>query len=60
MSTILREWVAVHSAPQLPCTDLLLNGKPTAARSTRQLELPPLLKHKLAEAYNESQVQRAC
>ena len=42
MSTITREWVALHSVQDLKFQDILLSGKTSAARRTSKLLIPPV------------------
>ncbi|KAI7846383.1 hypothetical protein COHA_000094 [Chlorella ohadii] len=57
MSTIMREWAAIHCIAHMPLREVLLTAKPSqsllAARG--KLEVPPLMRQQMQKTYNESQ-----
>ena len=53
MSTIAREWLALHAFPGLPFAHAILSGKPAVAgRARSSWELPAPLEKSMAAAYN--------
>lgn len=59
MSTIMREWAALHCLAHMPLRDVLLSAQPSqsllAARG--KLEVPPQMRVAMDKAYNESQMK---
>ncbi|KAL4448164.1 hypothetical protein ABPG75_005383 [Micractinium tetrahymenae] len=59
MSTIMREWAALHCIGHLPLREVLLSAKPSqsllAARG--KLEVPPQMKASMQKTYNDSQMK---
>ncbi|PRW45131.1 putative helicase MAGATAMA 3 [Chlorella sorokiniana] len=58
MSTIMREWAAIHCIAHMPLREVLLTAKPSqsllAARG--KLEVPPSMRAQMEKTYNESQM----
>jgi senataxin len=61
MSTIFREWNAIHCLPFGPLRSVILTGKPSASqlseRNVSKLEVPPRMRAVMEKQYNESQMQ---
>lgn len=59
LSTILREWSAIHSLPQGPIKDVIMTGHPTASvlKGLAQLEAPPRMRAVMEKVYNSSQME---
>ncbi|KAL4853029.1 putative helicase MAGATAMA 3 [Chlorella vulgaris] len=59
MSTVMREWAAIHCLAHMPFRDVLLRAKPSqsllAARG--KLEVPPLMRETMQKTYNGSQME---
>ncbi|EFN56459.1 hypothetical protein CHLNCDRAFT_57676 [Chlorella variabilis] len=60
MSTIIREWAAIHCVAHMPLREVLLTAQPSqsllAARG--RLEVPPQMRATMQKTYNDSQVGR--
>ncbi|KAL3140547.1 hypothetical protein ABBQ32_005126 [Trebouxia sp. C0010 RCD-2024] len=56
MSTILREWNALHSVEHLKFKQVLLSGDVSAASQRKPLQIPQAMKDKVEGDYNASQV----
>lgn len=52
MSTIAREWLALHAFPALPFAHAILSGKPSNAPAHSSWELPAALQKSMHAAYN--------
>ena len=52
MSTIAREWLALHAFPALPFAHTILGGKPAAKAAHSSWELPEPLSKAIESAYN--------
>ena len=52
MSTIAREWLALHAFPSLPFADTVMSGKVQARAPHSVWELPPPLLNAMNAAYN--------
>ena len=52
MSTIAREWLALHAFPALPFAHAILSGKPSNAPAHSSWELPAALRKSMHAAYN--------
>ena len=61
MSTIAREWLALHAFPALPFAHAILSGKPSNAPAHSSWELPAALQKSMHAAYNgkRRQTERA-
>lgn len=61
LSTVTREWLAIHAFPALPYASTILKAKPTeaveAATSKNAWTMPDGLKREIEHAYNDSQVK---
>ncbi|KAK9812261.1 hypothetical protein WJX73_008588 [Symbiochloris irregularis] len=64
MSTIIREWEALHSVTQLAFKEAFLSGRPEAGRGQQspqtRLHIPPAMHHALEQEYNASQMAAMC
>ncbi|KAL0052040.1 hypothetical protein WJX82_006920 [Trebouxia sp. C0006] len=56
MSTIMREWSALHAVQDLRFKDVLLSAKTSTSRRTSKLMVPQIMKEKVEAEYNASQV----
>ena len=61
LSTVTREWLAIHAFPALPYASTILKAKPTEAVETATSKnawaMPDGLKREINRAYNDSQVK---